>query len=85
MSQTIQVVINDLSVTKYRFGSACEDKKLDVDPSIYLARKKMMDQVMAISDKLASPRLERIKYVQDSAHKKLHKPVTIGSDYFYAS
>ena len=74
-----------LLVTKYRFGAACEDKKLDIDESKYLARKNMMDQVMAISEKMASPRLERIKYVQDSAHSKLHKPVTIGSDYFYAS
>ena len=34
---------------------------------------------------MASPRLNRINSVQNSAHTKLHKPVTIGSDYFYAS
>ena len=72
-------------VTRYRFGSACEEKSLDVDPSEYLARKKMMDEVISISETMASPRLNRIKSVQNSAHNKLHKPVTIGSDYFYAS
>ena len=72
-------------VTRYRFGSACEEKSLDVDPSEYLARKKMMDEVISISETMASPRLNRINSVQNSAHNKLHKPVTIGSDYFYAS
>ena len=45
----------------------------------------MMDEVISISETMASPRLNRINSVQNSAHNKLHKPVTIGSDYFYAS